>query len=99
MVVAQYSFPLNYKSFFWLTLGLEPYSPHSQCGTLPVKLKPTFFVIETGFEPISLESKSNVLTIAPFNNFKRTFGRKKQQLFEELLLLFFIEPTQFFFIA
>lgn len=28
--------------FFRLTPGLEPCSPHSQCGTLPDKLKPTF---------------------------------------------------------
>jgi hypothetical protein len=47
---------------FWLTPGLEPCSPHSQCGTLPVKLKPTF-VIEIGFEPISSDSESDMLPL------------------------------------
>jgi hypothetical protein len=51
-----------------LALGLEPYSPHSQCGTLPVKLKPTF-VIEFGLAPISSNSKFDMLTIAQLNIF------------------------------
>jgi hypothetical protein len=44
----------------WLTPGLEPCSPHSQCGTLPVKLKPTFDV-EVGFEPTPSVSKTDML--------------------------------------
>ena len=47
---------------FGLTPGLEPCSPHSQCGTLPDKLKPTF-VIEIGFEPISTVSETGMLPL------------------------------------
>ena len=43
-----------------MTSGLEPCSPHSQCGTLPVKLKPTFDV-EAGFEPTPSVSKTDML--------------------------------------
>lgn len=54
--------PLHQIAFsYWLTPGLEPCSPHSQCGTLPNKLKPTF-VIGAGLEPTSSESNSEMLT-------------------------------------
>ena len=44
--------------FMWLTPGLEPCSSHSQCDTLPVKLKPTF-VIEDRLELSPSESNSD----------------------------------------
>ena len=43
-----------------LTSGFEPCSPHSQCGTLPIKLKSTFY-IEVGFEPTLSGSKNDML--------------------------------------
>ena len=52
----------RYTKPLWLTPGLEPCSPHSQCGTLPDKLKPTF-VIEIGFEPISTVSETGMLPL------------------------------------
>jgi hypothetical protein len=48
--------------FFWLTPGFEPCSPHSQCDTLPDKLKPTF-VIEDRFELSSSDSNSDMLPL------------------------------------
>ena len=48
--------------FFRLTPGLEPCSPHSQCGTLPDKLKPTF-VIEDRLELSSPDSESGMLPL------------------------------------
>ena len=51
-------------SFLWLTPGLEPCSPHSQCGTLPDKLKPTF-VTKLRIELRMSDSNSDVLPITP----------------------------------
>ena len=48
--------------FFRLAPGLEPCSPHSQSGTLPDKLKPTF-VIEDRFELSSPDSESGMLPL------------------------------------
>src|SRR5688500_14541784 len=59
--VVKYSHPLNYKPS-WLTPGIEPCSPHSHCGALPNKLKPTFD-IGVGFEPTSSESNSEMLPL------------------------------------
>ena len=50
----------HYTMDHWVSSGLEPCSPHSQRGILPVKLK-TPFVLRTGFEPVFLERKSSVL--------------------------------------
>lgn len=50
--------------FYWLTLSLELYSPLSQSGALPVKLKPTYY-FDTGFrlELKIADSNSAVLPI------------------------------------
>lgn len=53
---------LPYTKPYWLTPGLEPCSPHSQSGTLPVKLKPTF-VIENRLELLSPVSETGMLPL------------------------------------
>lgn len=50
----------------WLTLRLELYSPHSQCGALPVKLKPTLYIdTRPRFELRTSGSNADVLLITP----------------------------------
>ena len=51
-----------------MTPGLEPCSPHSQCGTLPVKLKPTN-VAGAGFEPTSSASNAEMLNRCTIRQF------------------------------
>lgn len=46
--------------FYGLTPGLEPCSPHSPCGTLPNKLKPTN-IIEDRFELSPSVSNTDML--------------------------------------
>lgn len=61
----QYSIQLNYIPIGCLRdsnrTGDPAWTPPSQRGILPVKLK-TPYVLRTGFEPVFLEGKSNVLS-------------------------------------
>lgn len=50
----------HYTKSHWLTSGIEPCSLHSQCSTLPHKLKPTF-VFSTRFELASTGRKPVIL--------------------------------------
>jgi hypothetical protein len=50
-----------YTKSHWLTSGIEPCFLHSQCSTLPHKLKSTFKVFPTRFELASSSRKLEIL--------------------------------------
>ena len=59
----------------WLTPGFEPCSSRSQRDTLPIKLKPTFFILSSE-QDLNLYHQIQILIcyVTPSDNFVATSG-------------------------